>query len=242
MRLIHGLIKLTITASLISGGLLLYRYSVSDLYELFIDLPIPDYDLLRQNTDLFRQIGGITLAVLAFLAFLPRGLRRRSSNEVSFAGAHGEVTIQLDHVESTLEKVVGKLPEVKTIALRVRPLDGPGRVQVTASAILMKDANGDARQITARVSGYIQIHTRKILGLEDVVVRLKVRRMLVNLRSLKPEPLLLEAPQEQRNVAKTPPRAAMAEPSRGPNGGMSEADAEASWAGGESGRDDEKDD
>lgn len=205
MRLLHGLLKLLFAAGLIAGGVVLFLYPVSELYALFVaNIPA---------NELYRQIVGCALGAVAFLALLPRLPKRRKGKEVSFAGPHGEVTIEIGNVESTLERVVSKLPEVRTISLQVKPLDGPGRVLVTANCILIKHADGDARQITGRVIGYIQNHTRKLLGLREVDVKLKVRRFVVNLKTVKPEPLLLAGPASEASMFDQPPAPANDEPS-----------------------------
>jgi hypothetical protein len=162
---------------------------VSELYEFFVtEIPYVE------NNDLYRQIGGVALAVMALLAFLPIVPKRRKGREVSFHGTHGDVTIELQHVEDTLEAVVAKLPDVKSISLSLKPQETPGQVKVLAVAVLKKDADTDARLITARVNSFIRTHTQKILGVQDVQVKLKVKRFLMRMRTVKPEPLLLEAP------------------------------------------------
>lgn len=187
MRTIHAVLKFLFMSTLIAGGVILYLHPISDLYAMGVAY-LPDSDLARM------VVGG-AVAVAALIAFLPLLPKRRREKEISFHGTHGEVSIELEPVESTLQRVVGKMPEVKTVSIRVKPLDRPGRVSVMASAVLLKDGDGDARQITARVNNYIQIHTRKILGLEEVEVKLRVRRFVMNMKTVKPEPLLLEAPQ-----------------------------------------------
>lgn len=190
MRLAHGLIKVAVAALLVTGGVLLFLVPVSELYEFFItEIPYPE------NDDLYRQIGAVTLAVMGVLAFLPLVPGRRKDREVSFHGTHGEVTIELQHIEDTLEAVVAKLPDVKTISISLKPQETPGQVKVFAVAVLRKDADTDARLITARVNSFIRTHTQKILGLQDVLVKLKVKRFLMRMRTVKPEPLLLEAPE-----------------------------------------------
>jgi len=189
MRLAHCLIKLLVAAVLMVGGILLFLVPVSELYTFFVT-EIPPVE----NNDLYRQIGGAALAVLTLLAFMPIVPKRRKGREVSFHGTHGEVTIELQHVEDTLEAVVAKLPDVKTISLSLKPQETPGQVMVLAVAVLKKDADTDARLITARVNSFIRTHTQKILGLQDVQVKLKVKRFLMRMRTVKPEPLLLEAP------------------------------------------------
>lgn len=187
MRTIHGLLKLVFTAALIAGGVVLYLHPISDLYALAVR-HFPDSDLLR-------QILGAAAAVWALLVFLPLPKKRLRGKEISFQGTHGEVSIELEPVQSTLQRVLAKMPEVKSVSIQLKPQERPGRVSVLATAVLLKDADGDARQITARVNSYIQLHTSKILGLEDVDVKLKVKRFVMNMKTVKPEPLLLQAPQ-----------------------------------------------
>ena len=74
------------------------------------------------------------------------------------------------------------------------PTDSPGRACVIANVELLKNADDDARLVTARVQHYIQLHTKKILGLNDVDVRLNVKRFKMIMKTLKLEPLLLEGP------------------------------------------------
>ena len=143
---------------------------------------------------LYRQIGGIAIAVLALLAWIPRFKKRLKEREISFVGTHGEVTIALEPVESTLVRVVSKLPEVRNISIKIKTMEGPGSVRVLATAILRKDGDSDVRLLTARVNSYIQAHTKKILGMDEVLVKLKVKRFDMNMKTVKPEPLLLEAP------------------------------------------------
>ncbi len=147
----------------------------------------------------YREVlGGIIafIGLLVFFSLFVRG-RRRLRRTISFTGMHGDVTIELEHVESVLVRVARKLPEVKDISIRLEPTDARSRVLVLAECVLMKDAEAEARQVTDRVQEYITIHTRKILGVQEVDVRLKVRKFLLNMRSVKPMPLLLEGPRPE---------------------------------------------
>ena len=189
MRSIHLLIKFIWTSVLLAAGVLLFMYPIGELYEEFARLLsgflYPDWA---------RPAVGSAIATLALLALLPLYPKRRTRKSVSFEGTHGEVTIELHPVESTLERVASKLKEVKSIRIRLKPLENQA-IRVMATAILLKDGDGDARQVTARVNSYIQAHTRKILGLPDVDVKLKVIRFIINMKTLDPSRLLLEAPQ-----------------------------------------------
>ena len=125
---------------------------------------------------------------------MPMVLRGKKERAISFTGMHGPVTIELEHVESTLERVATKLPEVRRATIKLEPTDSPGRACVVANVELLKNAEDDARMVTARVQHYIQVHTKRILGLNDVDVRLNVKRFVMNMKTVKPEPLLLEGP------------------------------------------------
>lgn len=154
----------------------------------------------------YRQIlGGIfvVLGLIVAISYVMGGKKKRKKS-ISFAGAHGDVTIELESVEGVIEKVAKKLPEVNAIAIRLEPTDARSRVMVLAEAWLEKNADTDARQVTDRVQEYIKQHTRKILGVQDVDVRLTVKKFLLNMRSLQPMPLLLEGPKEAAVVAVPP--------------------------------------
>lgn len=154
----------------------------------------------------YRQIlGGIfvVLGLIVAISYVMGGKKKRKKS-ISFAGAHGDVTIELESVEGVMEKVAYKLPEVRAISIRLEPTDARSRVMVLAEAALMKDADADARMVTDRVQEYIKQHTRKILGVQDVDVRLTVKKFLLNMRSVKPMPLLLEGPKETAVVAVPP--------------------------------------
>ena len=173
----------------IAAGALLYFFPTSELYSMYAaNVPA------LEDRMLYRQIGGIAIAVLALLAWIPRFKKRKKDREISFMGTHGEVSIALDPVEATLVRVVSKLPEVQNISITIKTLEDPGSVLVLATAVLRKDGDSDVRLLTARVQSYIQAHTKKILGMQDVSVKLKVKHMRMNMKTVKPEPLLLEAP------------------------------------------------
>ena len=192
IRSIHGFVKMLVTAGVIAVGALLYFFPTSELYSLYTQ-----YVPALEDRMVYRQIGGITFAVLALLAWIPRFKKRKKEREISFMGTHGEVSIALDPVEATLVRVVSKLPEVQNISITIKTLEDPGSVLVLATVVLRKDGDSDVRLLTARVQSYIQAHTKKILGMQDVNVKLKVKHMRMNMKTVRPEPLLLEAPTPQ---------------------------------------------
>lgn len=166
-----------------------FAYTAIDGYyeELLLELPESFREWVRP------AVAGVMVAFGLFMVIWSL-FRPKKERSISFQGMHGEVTIELKDIESTLEHVLMKLPEVKRASIRLEPADSPGRVIAWADAILFKDADDDARMVTARVQAFLLQHTRKILGLQDVEVHLNVSRFLMNMKTVKPEILLLEAP------------------------------------------------
>jgi hypothetical protein len=162
------------------------------IYQQFRD-QAPEFDYYRES------FGGVMVALgIVFVVFQwTQWLRRRNERSISFTGTQGEVTIDLEPVESTLEKVALRLPEVQHIKIVMKPLKGTDQVLVDAIAILKKDPEDDARMVTARVQNFLKIHASKITGLQEVVAKLRVKRWRMSVKSLKPEPLLLQAPDGQ---------------------------------------------
>jgi len=193
MKLIYGLFKLLLAIGMMSFGILLVLYQFEDVYAVADDY----YERFLQQFPPeapVREVIAVLIAVLGLLVLVSMFRSPKKRRTISFAGMHGEVTIELDDVETTLERVATKLPEVRSAAIKLEPTDSPGRARVIAKVVLLKNADDEARMVTARVQHYIQIHTRKILGLNDVDVQLNVKKFQMNMKTVKPEPLLLEGP------------------------------------------------
>lgn len=198
VRFIGVLMTLVAAALFMTFGVLLTFMTKHEIYQE-VDRIWKDFIAQLPEGWPYREIlGGIVafLGLLVFMSLFVRG-KKRIRRTISFTGTHGDVTIELEHVEGVLVRVARKLPEVKDISIRLEPTDARSRVLVMADCVLMKDAEAEARQVTDRVQEYITIHTRKILGVHEVDVRLKVRKFLLNMRSVKPMPLLLEGPRPE---------------------------------------------
>jgi hypothetical protein len=198
IRFFGGLMALLSSLGLMAFGAALFVMHKRDVYDQ-VDQAWRDLIAQGPANLPYRQILGGALVVLGLIMFLSvfiRGPKNRRRRSISFAGMHGEVTIELEHVEGVVENVAKKLPEVRAISIRLEPTESRQRVLVQAEAVLMKDADAEARQVTDRVQDYIKQHTRKILGVQEVDVRLTVRKFLLNMRTVKPLPLLLEGPKE----------------------------------------------
>lgn len=198
IRFLGGLMALLTSLGLMAFGAALFVMQKREVYDR-IDQAWRD--LIAQGPEglPYREVfGGVVLllGLMMFLSVFIRGSKGRRRRSISFAGMHGEVTIELEHVEGVIENVAKKLPEVRAIGIRLEPTESRQRVLVQAEAVLMKDADAEARQVTDRVQDYIKQHTRKILGVQEVDVRLTVRKFLLNMRTVKPLPLLLEGPKD----------------------------------------------
>lgn len=207
MGFLNWIVRLIVFVEMVGLAALSFMYT----QEQILALSFAEYETVKEMLNVpegfpFRWVVG-ALAGLFGLAvgysLLPKGRRER---EITFNGTHGEVSIALEPVENTLQRVVSKLPDVKSITLHIKPVEGLGQVRVMGTAILYKDAESDARMVTARVNNFIQIHTRKIIGIQDVEPKLKVKRWVMRMKTVTPEVLLLDAPSPEEEAAPAPTR------------------------------------
>ncbi|MDX9973936.1 MAG: alkaline shock response membrane anchor protein AmaP, partial [FCB group bacterium] len=130
----------------------------------------------------------IALIFIGGIGLLPVLQRRR--RQVSFEGPHGDVFYDLDSVEKTIERVVGRMKEVKNIDAHVKPAEDHKRVEVSADVVL-NPTGGSARNAATLVSQQIENAAEQMLGEEGVVkVVLRVKKILVDMKA----PLVLAPP------------------------------------------------
>jgi len=202
MRATHFLVRLLVTAALIASCVFVFLYPVSELWAILTD-NLPD-------NDLYRQILAAIVGTAIFLSFLPlwpkRGPKERT---FAFQGTHGEVTIELEPVEDTLERVLGKLPEVKWVTIRIEPqgasADG---IDVFVKGSFRREDSSDIRHTSAWIQSFVKSRTQRMLGVQNVDVKLHLKNQPTNMKSVQPEPLMLEAPRSDYAPAKTPTAAA----------------------------------
>jgi hypothetical protein len=127
--------------------------------------------------------GSVAAIVLGIYGFFPQFAKYRRKKKIAYEGPHGEVQIQLDSVEQSLNHVLARMPEIKRINLRVDPLDGGRRALIRADVVLNQQPGQNARAIAALVSDYIAETSTKLLGLEELAkIDLNVVGINVNTR------------------------------------------------------------
>lgn len=113
-------------------------------------------------------LGGLVFLV-GLLGLLPVVKPKRLKKTISFAGSHGEVTIQLDSVEATLARMVSRMPVVKKIWVRIIPSEDNHRARVAADVWVYKNADRtSAREITNSIMEHLMDTAVNILGVEEI--------------------------------------------------------------------------
>lgn len=126
--------------------------------------------------------GGVIVALLGLYGLFPKVKhKKRRAREIVFEGDHGEVVIQLDSVQRALTNVIGRMPEVKRVLVRVEPDDDGRRAMINADVVIYSQGDVRARQTANDVSEYIAQSAIHILGLEDLAtIKLNVVGIEVN--------------------------------------------------------------
>ncbi len=161
MRLIQAILWRTICVALLVVGIGAFYGGLGEYHETLVEI-LSESALLRWS------VGG-GLIVVGLIGLIPWPKRSRDRRRIAFKGAHGNVTIQLDSVEQTLNRATRKITEAKRINARITPSDNARNVHIHADITLRKPANASAREVEARVSQFIVEQTKRILGEETAV-------------------------------------------------------------------------
>ncbi len=145
--------------------------------------------------------GSIVALVFGIYGFSPKSRKWRKPKKISYTGPHGEVQIQLDTVEQSLNHVLARMPEVKRINVKVDPQDGGRRALIRAEVVLYQRPGQNARALASLVTDYIAETASKHLGIEDLAtIELKVTGIVVNTKkssqAIRKESLSHSAPVE----------------------------------------------
>ncbi|HOF39173.1 MAG TPA: hypothetical protein PLD73_03800 [Candidatus Hydrogenedentes bacterium] len=161
MRMIQAILWRLLCVGLLLAGATAFYLDLSTAYALLTSR-LPDNTALRWAL-------GVALIIAGLIGLIPWPKRARDSRKIAFKGAHGNVSIQLDSVEQTLNRAARKISEAKRINARITPSDNARNVHIQADVTLRKPANVSARDVEARVSAFIVDQTKRILGEETAV-------------------------------------------------------------------------
>ncbi|MCX5758783.1 MAG: alkaline shock response membrane anchor protein AmaP, partial [Candidatus Hydrogenedentes bacterium] len=200
MKLAHRILLKLIALLMVVGG--------ATVAAMWWDAPFRAMLLGQFRLHVWTQYGfafGLVPVLVGLIGLLPSG-RRRAHNVISFPGVHGDVTIELDSVESTLTRMVNKMPEVKKIRIRVVPAEDRRRVRVKADVLVYKGASpSSARDLANRITDYLTDTAVNMLGVEDVTtVDLNVRGIVVDARPVPPPKIDERAPKPEEPVVEAP--------------------------------------
>jgi len=111
---------------------------------------------------------GVAFALLGILGFLRGRHHHVSVKSISYPGIRGNIVIELGWVEATLNRVIGKLREVKWISVTVDPDEDRSKASVRADVKLVKSTEESAKEIANRVSERLADTAANLLGVDDV--------------------------------------------------------------------------
>lgn len=127
--------------------------------------------------------GSVIAIVLGIYGFFPRMAKYRKPKKIAYEGPHGEVQIQLESVENSLNQVLARMPEIKKINVRVDPQENGRKALIRADVVLYQQPGQNARAVASLVSDYIAETATKLLGLEELAnIDLNVTGIVVNTR------------------------------------------------------------
>ena len=106
MRLIQAIVWRVICVGLLAAGVAAFYLDLSTAYTVLASR-LPDNTALRWSL-------GVALILVALIGLIPWPKRSRDSRKIAFKGAHGNVSIQLDSVEQTLNRAARKISEALT--------------------------------------------------------------------------------------------------------------------------------
>ncbi len=126
----------------------------------------------------FSGMAGVVMAVAGLYGFLPAMKRKR---RITCHGPEGETTIELKPMEARLVRIMGAMPEVKRIKIRLLPDRKKRRVIIQGRLVQRHVADVSAREVRDRISHYLHETAVVTLGLDIVEpIQLVVEGVEVN--------------------------------------------------------------
>jgi hypothetical protein len=128
----------------------------------------------------------ILFILLGLIALLPPLRSRRGPSTITFPGEHGDVLIHLDSVQTNLNKVVSKRPEVRRSHVTLLPVEDKRRVRIEADVVLVKTPDAGARELAERLRKFLADAAASMLGIDEIaIVDLNVRGIVVDKSTVK---------------------------------------------------------
>ena len=198
MRLFQLLVVKLLGLGVLIGGGMLVAYRFVPEIPAFTNSLIQVVRPQNYPFDMFILIPlGLALIVVGFFTLIPRIPAKGKRGHITFRGAHGDVKIDLDGIESSINKAVGKMPEVKSINLKVYPTPNGSSVQIVGDVVLFKEAGVGALATSNYVRETVEMTAQGILGVNEVTsVELNVRDVVQKRGASDKEAELLVRPRD----------------------------------------------
>ncbi|MBN2311117.1 MAG: hypothetical protein JXR94_19225 [Candidatus Hydrogenedentes bacterium] len=191
MRIFQNLLLKLLCLVIALAGILLAIYSLKDIVILLETVP---------DSTIIRVIAGCILVLVAIAGLLP-ARRRPRRKEISFPTPQGSSSVHLEPVEASLAKSLKRLPEVRSITIKLLPDDSDRKVRITADAAVHKAAGEGIREMASELSEKIADHARQILGIGEVAsVDLNISAIRLDDRD-EPEDLAVDASEPAQTAA-----------------------------------------
>ena len=162
MRIVQRVLLYLVSLAIIAGGLTLFVYPTSELYQLIVNrLPHGQAWLLRYT---------LGCAAFAFGVFtlIPFEMFARKRRSISFPAEKGRTVIELHWFEDALKKTLVKLPIVKRADILVTPVDKDTKVKIEIKVFLSKSEDESTRDASDRLQKFADEAARSILGPNEV--------------------------------------------------------------------------
>jgi len=163
-------------AAVVAVGVVFIIFDLHVVYDFAINV-LPDDDALRM---------GLALAAVA-VGVIGIGMtlinRTSNSRKIEFQSRHGYIVIELDSVQTSLQKAMSKLPEIKNISLRVFPADNDRKVRIVADAVVIKPPGAGIRETASNLEDKLADAAKRMLGVDDIAsLDLNISRVLMNVK------------------------------------------------------------
>ncbi|MCP4644598.1 MAG: hypothetical protein GY851_29410 [bacterium] len=160
MKAIQQILFKVLCLGVLLGGVLLLIYRLTGCTDLAIQY-------LPQNL-IARWTLKILIVAVAALGLVPASLFAKRRRRISFPSAHGTNDCYLDSLESSLNKALAKLPQVRKTALELLPAANGRMIRISGEVWLAKTQDGGFRETSAFISEKIAVQAKRMLGVDEV--------------------------------------------------------------------------